>query len=267
MVHAEGLADEVAWLVYDHANGSGDAGGEPAFVTDFAYYSLGRLQRNENLHPVADLAMSFRIDDLHGRGLLWLQANDGRDGFRVQIDPGRETFAVYRVDPQTEKFAVWKGGKPVADGSGPLPGGLRGETIEASLMDRQFLLAIGSRTLFTEAIDTPGSPPASRQPLAIGAQGLGLAIDHVRVYRNIYYTNPPGARRHAAAWTLGPDEYFVLGDNSPISDDSRSWSENPLVCHKSLVGKPFLVIYPACEVSLGGWHIQVPAPARIRYIR
>ena len=102
-------------------------------------------------------------------------------------------------------------------------------------------------------------------------------MDRLRVYRDVYYTEPPfAASRHAPASTvvattsscvLGADEYFVLGDNSPVSEDSRTWTEDRFVSSKSLVGKPFVVIFPSCEISLGGWHIQVPDLARIRYIR
>jgi signal peptidase I len=37
---------------------------------------------------------------------------------------------------------------------------------------------------------------------------------------------------------LGPTEYFVLGDNATISDDSRSWPAGPGVDVKLLIGKP-----------------------------
>jgi signal peptidase I len=36
---------------------------------------------------------------------------------------------------------------------------------------------------------------------------------------------------------LGPTEYFVLGDNAAISDDSRSWPAGPVLDAKLLVGK------------------------------
>ena len=250
-VHTESPNDEIGWLVYNHADGANK------LVTDETFYNRGRMQsRDDEIHSNPDVAMSFRLQDVHGRGMIWLQATDGRDEFMVQIDP------------REKKFTVLKNRKPLPGGSGDVPGPLRGETIEVSLIDCQFLLAVGSKTLFTVAIETPGDPPLSPQPLAIGVQGLGMAIDHLRVYRAIYYTRPPAVTGEPlTVYTLGPDEYFVLGDNSPISEDSRSWTENRMVRHKSLLGKPFMVIYPASGLSLGSWHIQVPDLTRIRYIR
>ncbi len=250
-VHTESPNDEIGWLVYNHANGAAK------FVTDETFYNRGRMQsRDEEIHSTPDVAMSFRLQDVHGRGMIWLQATDGRDEFMVQIDP------------REKKFTVLKNRKPLPGGSGDVPGPLRGETFEVSLIDRQFLLAVGSKTLFTAAINTPGEPPLSPQPLAIGVQGLGMAIDRLRVYRAIYYSEPQAVTNEPSpVYMIGPDEYFVLGDNSPISEDSRTWTENRVVRHKSLVGKPFIVIYPACGLSLGRWQIQVPALTRIRYIR
>jgi signal peptidase I len=260
LVHAENTGDDIGWLVYNHAGPASENAGAPPRITDYSFYNRGRFQRNEAIHPMADVAMSFRIEDLHGRGLLWLQATDGRDEFMVRIDPGAGKFIVLKNREKNRKA-------PVA-ASGDLSGSLRGQTIEVSLFDRQFLLAIAGRTLVTLNLDTSSAPPLADLPLAIGAEGLGVVVDRLRVYRDVYYTEPAfAASRGASSLVLGDDEYFVLGDNSPISEDSRTWTEDRFVSLKSLVGKPFLVIFPFCEISLGGWRIQVPDLARIRYIR
>jgi signal peptidase I len=39
-------------------------------------------------------------------------------------------------------------------------------------------------------------------------------------------------------WQLGPSEYLVLGDNTEISADSRSWPTGPALDAKLLLGKP-----------------------------
>jgi signal peptidase I len=53
-----------------------------------------------------------------------------------------------------------------------------------------------------------------------------------------YISAPP---MYSNAWTLGPDEYFVLGDNRNSSSDSHSWG--PL--HQQyLIGRAIFVYWP-----------------------
>ncbi len=206
LVHAENTGEDIGWLVYNHAGPGhhvghpvpgvvvGDNAQAPARITDYCLYNRGRFQRNEAIHPMADVAMSFRIGEIHGHGSLWLRATDGRDEFMVKIDPGEKKYTVKKNPPT-----------PVA-ASGDLPGSLRGQTIEVSLFDRQFLLSIGGRTLDTENIEASGPPPISDRPLAIGAKGLGVVVDRLRVYRDVYYTEPVfgGGARLPVAVRLQP---------------------------------------------------------------
>ena len=97
-----------------------------------------------------------------------------------------------------------------------------------------------------------------------------MTLEEVRVYRDVYYTEPIWARQGAggnAAVRLGPEEYFVLGDNSPISEDSRTWPPPAAVSAKWLIGKPLAIIFPVRLANWGSWHFQVPDWGRIRYIR
>ena len=140
-----------------------------------------------------------------------------------------------------------------------------------SLFDRQLYVALNDRALVTYPYEpsTGTRSPVSR-PLSIGSQGLGLEIRDLRVYRDVYYTHPIGGGNKwglDAPVRLGGDAYYVLGDNSPISEDSRTWSGGPALATKLLLGKPFLVPFPARHVKIGPWHFQVPNPAGMRYIR
>ena len=56
--------------------------------------------------------------------------------------------------------------------------------------------------------------------MAIGAAEAAIEVGQLEVLRDVYYTHGPGGPRQ---YRLTDNEYFVLGDNSPHSRDSRTW--------------------------------------------
>lgn len=153
----------------------------------------------------------------------------------------------------------------------------RSLALEATVVDRRVQVAINGRLLFDPFdYDNPlASGLASESPVALGVRGGALEVDDLRIYRDIYYTSslantPRHSQGMATDVRLGQDEYFVLGDNSPVSNDSRFWNEGPVVRGSMFVGRPFLVHLPGQVIALdvfGRSVCWVPDPRRIRYIR
>ena len=98
-------------------------------------------------------------------------------------------------------------------------------------------------------VDRPSLPHRAEvvKPARVGGRGVEVVVHNFRLFRDVHYT---AAGRHGvrAPVRLGAGQYFVLGDNSPNSDDSRYWSDDnsrPLfVPQASFVGKPFLLHLP-----------------------
>ena len=149
--------------------------------------------------------------------------------------------------------------------------------LEAAVFDRRLQVAIDGRPLFDpfDYDDPAPGGPGEREPGGLGGAGGAVEVSELRIYRDVYYTSSlANTPRHPhgtfATVRLGSDEYFVLGDNSPVSNDSRFWSEGPVVRGSMFLGRPFLVHLPGQVVPLkvfGRSVCWVPDPRRIRYIR
>ena len=63
----------------------------------------------------------------------------------------------------------------------------------------------------------------SRRPLQVGVRGATVRLSNLKLYRDIHY-RADGPNATKSPCRLGPDEYFMLGDNSPDSHDSRGWA-------------------------------------------
>ncbi len=252
---------QIDWLVYNHQQrvpGSKDKTRDTP-IRDDCGYNQTRPRRVEDTHPVNELLLSFCLVKTRGKGLLVIRASDGREEFLV------------RLDPSGKRYEVLCNGRPVPAAAGKLPAGDGPMNVELSLFDRQLLLVLDGRVEVIYPYHASDRPPQpTNQPLAIGSQGLGVEICDLRVLRDVYYTHPLGPDGRWALdepVKLSDGEYFVLGDNSPVSRDSRTWSVGPGVADKLLIGKPLVVHFPARHVQWGSWQFQVPNPGKIRYIR
>lgn len=73
------------------------------------------------------------------------------------------------------------------------------------------------------------------------------AIGKDSVIKERYYYNRGDFGKKGAVLTIPPDAYYVLGDNSISSRDSRYWGFLP---KKYLIGKAFLIYWPPTRIRL-----------------
>jgi len=218
----------IDWLEYTHWRRSPQdaARFEPADIMDDCAYNRGESRR---LNRVDDLLLTARVQ-ARGTGELCFRGSVAGHTYVVQLEPERGRGRLLRD------------GATVTDTEFDLHAPLLATPaqVDFSLIDHQILLAIDGQVLVQHVCDE--AEPARSKPLALGTIGLQVEVSALTLRRDIYYIEPPrpGAVTRGAVplggVTLGHDEYYVLGDNSPVSADSRTGWPQPGLAKGYLVG-------------------------------
>jgi len=269
----------------------------PRLITDFYAYNTG-LQRRilhestpSGLHWVGDLMLEATLDVRKDQGTAVLDLVKGGRHFQCHLDlqTGQATLAIDGLDD----FA------PTAQTAIRGVGRYR---VAWANVDRQLLLWVdgrlvefSTRTTY-EDLDNALPTVDDLAPAGIAARGADVKAEHLLLKRDVYYIAAnasengdydfPGANwgaekiaeffsmpkrwdstslfswRRSAEFLLEADQFFMLGDNSPQSKDSRVWanSDNPeyFVKRDLLIGQALFIYWPASLNKIP--YVNIPFP-------
>ncbi len=249
------------WIAYRHhrLDETGKTDREEPIRDGFAYNGAAGDDRAFAVH---DFFVEFEVEIVGGSGTLQCRLSDGLDHMIASCPIGERGEAELRREGiRTVRSAARK----------PLHPGSK-YRIEMAFVDRRLSFAVEGSEVFP-AFDLPAveTRPDVVSPFAVAVAGANVVIRDLRIYRDIYYrsTGHNGVGEKGPL-QLGADEYFMLGDNSANSHDSRSWPI-PGVPERNFLGKPFLLHQPSrvSHMTIAGREriFQSIDWSRIRFLR
>ena len=224
------------WIGYHHLDFHRGHSRATDQITDNYAYNQTLSRR---LHSTDDLILSAQVQ-CHGSGSLFFQVGT----CRLQLDCDQES------DQGCGKLL--DSGKQIAEFAWD-PQRLQSPAqVEVATVDKRFFFVIDDRVVFSFDLESRSTifPPDPSEPglvqeeenvsrLAVGSQSLRVTVSDLRVRRDVYYTPEIVGvlANRTGDYRLGEDEFFVLGDNSPVSLDSRRDAAVAIVHRADLLGR------------------------------
>ena len=136
---------------------------------------------------------------------------------------------------------------------------VEGNSMEPNIHTGEFILVTKTSYWFSEpkrgdiiVFHFPGNPNDDFIKRIIGLPGDSIALRSGQFFINgvplqeSFETYPTPS---SGFWTVGEDEYFVVGDNRSNSSDSRTW-RSPGLDKDLIIGKAWVIYWPPGEWNL-----------------
>ena len=242
-------AEQINSLVYNTSVGNN-------FRATYAYDAINRY---DYMPICSDLMVRFYACPTDGQGRIGIALSKYQTNYRAWIDlKGQMVITKYDKDEKAIELAR----KPIE-----LPAVDKTALVKFVNVDHKLIFQFGNENLTFDLgrnLEDAGQIREDIEP-RVEIFGAGkLTLSHIAIFRDIHYIEEPfPSRRNNARATkdnpfkLEKDQFFVLGDNSPNSEDARLW-KSPGIANKGLppyrvgivprdylVGKALFVYWPS----------------------
>lgn len=266
------------------------------------FYGYDAIREDYARFQVGDLRIRFMLSHEAGDGSVYVRLGRHHTLFTVEINPSAGTARLYRADSSDGTLSLTS---PIAEGSIEAR---PGEAMQVAFSNVDYTVRLdvnGKTVLYLDQSQYYGPQQdritasfvkstlaAGRQPYPtaqIAAAGVRILLSHLILERDVYYRYtrmPPDGHELGIGVQDNPiyldeDAYYVLGDNSPRSKDSRLWDEvDPLlrelkgddyqqgtVPRDQMIGQGFFVYWPAAYRPFGKLLPLIPNVGDMRFIR
>jgi signal peptidase I len=244
------------YLHYQHLLRSDPTG--PQLITDFLSYNSAGMHdsvRSPGGNWVSDLILEVELVVQRRQGTFVMELAKGSDRFQASWDLATGECSLNRLTGDNIKNLAQK---PTGIRDGPFK--LRFANVDARLVvwvNEE--LPFGDGIPYEEIRNLAPNKDNDLQPARVYGKDTQFEVHHLRLFRDTYYTcqgrepdvaidNWSDPEQWAKlsdvpikTYYVQPGHFFVLGDNSAASSDSRSWG---LVPNRLMVGKALLIYYP-----------------------
>jgi signal peptidase I len=230
-------------------------------------------------HWVGDLALECNVEIANSTGELLLDLVEGGSHYTCAIDIAAGT-AKLSIDDGARSFSDDEGKQTQHPQAATAVRGPGKYQLRLSNCDDEVLLWVNNSVVRFDVPTTYVSPANCQprvsasdplgdlSPAGIGTKGASFFVERMRILRDIYYIAsnafedytaalpaPPeklfrspelwdttGAFESRGSWPfeLDKDQFFPLGDNSPASQDARSWGAH---IHEAYFGDEEIMAY------------------------